>query len=44
MFNTLKKNQTGNALEYLHIITVFVTYIINSNNIIKVKDGIIAES
>lgn len=44
MFNTPKKNQTGNALEYLHIITVFVTYIINSNNIIKVKDGIIAES
>lgn len=37
MFNTPKKNQTGNALEYLHIITVFVTYIINSNNIIKVK-------
>lgn len=37
MFNTPKKNQTGNALKYLHIITVFVTNIINSNNIIKVK-------
>lgn len=36
MFNTPKKNQTGNALEYLHIITVFVTNI-NNNNIIKVR-------
>lgn len=44
MFNTPKINQTENALEYLHIITVFVTNIINSNNIIKVRGRNLAES